>query len=225
LWCLFELRNPLWVVYECCDSDDNFPRKKYFMAIPVDILESEETRPSIKHYVNNKKLLLALTEYRKLVLAAKARGHKKPPVPEYVAECIILIAENLSRRPNFFHYPYREDMVGDAIENCVMYISAFNHEKSNNAFSYITQICCRAFIRRIKKEKRQSYTKLALAREMDKDGSFTSWLRDMSGDSEITMASFFKLTPTDLENFDKPAKKKAVVEVDLSLEIEEDSEL
>jgi len=58
-------------------------------------------------------------------------------------------------RPNFSNYIYRQDMVMDAVENCVIYCHRFDPEKSKNPFSYFTQVCWYAFIRRIGKEKRQ----------------------------------------------------------------------
>ena len=50
-------------------------------------------------------------------------------------------------------------MIGDGIENCLRYVNNFNPEKSNNPFSYFTQIIYYAFIRRIQKEKKQSHVK------------------------------------------------------------------
>ncbi len=50
-------------------------------------------------------------------------------------------------------------MIGDAIENCLRYIHNFNPEKSNNPFAYFTQIMYYAFLRRIEKEKKQTYIK------------------------------------------------------------------
>ena len=78
---------------------------------------------------------------------------------DYIGECIYKIATRLSTRPNFINYTYRDEMICDAIENCIQYISNFNREKSNNAFAYITQICYYAFLRRIQKEKKQVFIK------------------------------------------------------------------
>jgi DNA-directed RNA polymerase specialized sigma24 family protein len=69
------------------------------------------------------------------------------------------ISEGLSYRPNFINYTYRDDMVSDGIENCLLYINNFNPDKSANPFSYFTQIIYFAFIRRIQKEKKQLYIK------------------------------------------------------------------
>jgi hypothetical protein len=50
-------------------------------------------------------------------------------------------------------------MIGDGIENCLMYFDNFNPEKSKNPFAYFTQIIWYAFLRRIDKEKKQTYIK------------------------------------------------------------------
>jgi DNA-directed RNA polymerase specialized sigma24 family protein len=71
----------------------------------------------------------------------------------------LLIANKLSNRPNFINYPFKEEMISDGIENCLMYIDNFDPGKSSNPFAYITQIIYFAFIRRITKEKKHLYTK------------------------------------------------------------------
>jgi hypothetical protein len=113
-----------------------------------------------KHYVDNKKLLEAITEYRKKTTEYKAnKVGDKPPIPNYIGECMLLIAQRLSYKPNFINYSYREEMISDGIENCVSYIDNFDPEKSNNPFAYFTQIIYFAFLRRIQKEKKQLYIK------------------------------------------------------------------
>jgi hypothetical protein len=111
------------------------------------------------HYVDNKRLLQELTIHHELVKKAKAEGTQKPRISDYVGECILLIAKKLCNRPNFMNYPFKEEMIGDGIENCLMYIDNFDPAKSSNPFAYITQIVYFAFVRRITKEKRHLYTK------------------------------------------------------------------
>jgi len=111
------------------------------------------------HYVDNKKLLQELTIHHELVKKAKAEGTQKPRISDYVGECILLIAKKLCNRPNCMNYPFKEEMIGDGIENCLMYIDNFDPAKSSNPFAYITQIVYFAFVRRITKEKRHLYTK------------------------------------------------------------------
>jgi hypothetical protein len=50
-------------------------------------------------------------------------------------------------------------MIGDGIENCLMYFENFDPAKSKNPFAYFTQIIYYAFLRRIQKEKKQLYIK------------------------------------------------------------------
>jgi hypothetical protein len=111
------------------------------------------------YYVDNKKFLEAMVEFRESVHKAKEEGAPRPMVPMYIAECIMKIATHLSYKPNFVNYSFREEMISDGIENSLQYIDNFNPEKSSNPFAYFTQIIYYAFLRRIQKEKKYLYTK------------------------------------------------------------------
>ena len=112
-------------------------------------------RKRSEHYVNNKEFLAALIKYREDKEIAVLKGLPKPPIPRYIGECFLKIANHLSFKPNFVNYMLKEDMISDGIENCVQYIHNFNPEKSQNPFAYFTQIIHYAFLRRIQREKRQ----------------------------------------------------------------------
>jgi len=112
-------------------------------------------RKRSEHYVNNKEFLAALVKLREDREIAEIRGLPKPPIPRYIGECFLKIANHLSFKPNFVNYMFKEDMISDGIENCVQYIHNFNPEKSKNPFAYFTQIIHYAFLRRIQREKRQ----------------------------------------------------------------------
>ena len=112
-----------------------------------------------KHYVNNKEFLQAIIDWKEKVKDAESAGEEQPPVTDYIGECFMKIAQHLSFRPNFINYSYKEEMIGDGIENCLQYVNNFNPEKSKNPFSYFTQIIYYAFIRRIQKEKKQTHIK------------------------------------------------------------------
>jgi len=112
-----------------------------------------------KHYVNNKELFEAMVSYQQSIRDAQESGDDRPPVPEYVGQCLVQIANRLSHKPNFINYSYRDEMISDGIENCITYINNFNPEKSKNPFAYFTQIIYYAFLRRIQKEKKQLYIK------------------------------------------------------------------
>ena len=112
-----------------------------------------------KHYVNNADFLKALIDYKTACDTAKTEGEEDPIVPNYIGECFLKIANHLSRKPNFISYSFREEMVCDGIENCIMYFRNFDPTKSSNPFAYFTQIIYFAFLRRIQKEKKQLYVK------------------------------------------------------------------
>lgn len=112
------------------------------------------------HYVNNADFSSAVVEYVTVVQKAKADEITLPIVPDYIAQCFLKIAEGLSHKSNFIRYTYREEMVMDAVENCLKAIENYNLEAATrtgkpNAFAYFTQISWYAFLRRIAKEKKQ----------------------------------------------------------------------
>ena len=117
------------------------------------------------HYVNNADFSTAVVEYVKEVRIAKANEEQLPIVTNYIASCFLKIAEGLSHKSNFIRYTYREEMVMDAVENCLKAIENYNLETATrtgkpNAFAYFTQITLYAFLRRIAKEKKQQDIKL-----------------------------------------------------------------
>lgn len=124
-----------------------------------------------EHYVDNKAFLAALVEYRKACADAKKAGKKEPPIPEFIGECFLKIAQHLSYRPNFINYTYREDMVSDGVENCLLYMKNFNPRKSKNPFGYFTTVSFYAFVRRIQKERKHTYLKYKLIHNAITDGS------------------------------------------------------
>lgn len=112
-----------------------------------------------EHYVKNADFLAALKEYKAKCDEAKDLGKSEPRIPNYIGECFLKIAEHLSRKPNFSQYTFRDEMISDGVENCIMYFRNFNPLISSNPFSYFTQIIYYAFLRRIIKEKKQLYVK------------------------------------------------------------------
>jgi len=57
-------------------------------------------------------------------------------------------------------------MMSDGIENCLQYFDNFDPAKSKNPFAYFTQIIYFAFLRRIGKEKKQTYVKYKATEQM-----------------------------------------------------------
>lgn len=110
-------------------------------------------------YVDNNKLLEELRIRKGDVVKALSLGVEPPLPSSYIGNSILEICTRLSYSPNFIGYTFREDMIGDAILNCVAAIDKFDETKSPNPFGYFTQIAYYAFLVRIDKEKDQSYIK------------------------------------------------------------------
>ena len=116
------------------------------------------------HYVNNKLFSQSVVDYVTSVNEARDKTEDEPIITEYIGTCFLKIAEGLSHKPNFVGYTYREEMVMDAVENCIKAIMNYDVKKATrtglpNAFAYFTQITYYAFLRRIAKEKKQQEIK------------------------------------------------------------------
>ena len=163
------------------------------------------------HYVDNKKLYSVIVEYKMSVEKAEVENKPKPRIPNYVGECILLIATRLATKPNFVNYSYREEMISDGIENCVSYFDNFDPAKSDNPFAYFTQIIYYAFLRRIQKEKKQVYIKHKTAEnsmlfnevvEQGEDNEFNTNTVDFDNENISDFIKAFE------ENIDKKKVKR-----------------
>jgi len=110
-------------------------------------------------YVSNKLLYKTYCEWYAEIKIAQEEGIEEPKIPEFIVESMIKIATKLSYRFNFINYTFKDDMISDALYDCVRFSKKFNIERGDNPFSYLTTICFNAFLRVIDKEKKQSYIK------------------------------------------------------------------
>ncbi len=173
----------------------------------VQELSTKQTAPGA-HYVDNKKFLDALIEYKKEIDAAKIAGAEIPRVTDYIGECFVKIATHLSYKSNFINYTFRDDMISDGIENCLTAAAKFDPTKSSNPFAYYTQIIYFAFIRRIQKEKKHQATKYKLIENLDLD---TIIQQNDDSESARQLIEYLKkqLDGIDPEKRETPAQSKA----------------
>jgi len=134
-------------------------------VIPLPVVDPAPAKAN--HYIDNQQFLAALLEHRERVQAAKEAGGEPPRISNYLGECFIKIARHLSYKSNFINYSYKDEMISDAIENCLAVVNNFDPAKSKNPFAYFTQITFYAFVRRIQKEKKQLQTKYRYIDQMD----------------------------------------------------------
>jgi len=182
------------------------------------------------HYVNNADFSQAVVDYVTMARTAKEADKPKPMVTDYIARCFLKISEGLSHKANFVRYTYREEMVMDAVENCLKAIENYNIDKATrtgkpNAFAYFTQIAWYAFLRRIEKEKKQQDIKLkylsesglelVVAEEIDNDQAsrqtqaFVDELRER--------IDLVKDNDKDIKDYSKKVKKKRARHADSDL--------
>jgi len=175
------------------------------------------------HYVNNEQFLGEMVIYKKLVEDSKTNNKERPRVPEYIGSCLFKIATHLARKPNFANYTFKEDMISDGVENCLLYIDNFDPEKSANPFAYFTQIIYFAFLRRIQKEKKHMYVKyksmeneiITALIENNGEESISSQIHSMMQDSaynDIFIRDFISTFEDTKRKKDSSRKKKKEVE-------------
>ena len=157
------------------------------------------------HYVDNKLFFSEMEKWKTEIEESDEVDDLPPMVTEYMGECFYKIATHLSYRPNFINYTYREEMIGDGIENCIRYAKNFNPEKSKNPFAYFTQIIYYAFLRRIAKEKKQTHVK----NKMIENSQYQSWTTMDGDDSSYTVIGFDPTVMLPEEDVYKPKKKPA----------------
>ena len=167
-------------------------------------VRSKPVRRAPEHYVNNKEFSQAVVDYVNSVRAAEKNGKTAPRIPEYIGRCFLKISEGLSHKPNFIRYTYREEMVMDAVENCIKAIMNYNVEAatrsgSPNAFAYFTQICYFAFIRRIIKEKKQQDIKF---RYIEHAG-LEDFITNPEGGSEYVESTFIDVLKSRIDKVKK----------------------
>jgi len=121
-----------------------------------------------ENYIDNSKFSKAIIDYTRSI-----KDVENPPGPtEEIGEYFLKLCNGLSMSPNFRNYTFRDDMVMDAVENCIRVIGNYDPDTPTrtgkpNPFSYFTQIAYFAFLRRIAREKRQSDIKDSLINYAD----------------------------------------------------------
>lgn len=150
-------------------------------------LPSLKDDPNANHYVDNKRLHTELATYIYALREAKANGTPEPRVPEYVGRAILLISQRMATRPNFYNYSYKDEMIGDAVVNCLLYLHNYNPDKYTNPFGYLSRYVWNTFVRRINSEKKnQAINAKKLAAYGIEEESFAFDDQDSDGDFHNT---------------------------------------
>jgi len=146
------------------------------------------------NYVDNKRFLEEIIKYRADVALAKEKELDEPKIPEYIGECILKIAKNMATMPRFIRYSFKEEMISDGYENCIVYFHSFDPTKHNantgrpydNPFAYFSQVIYFAFLRRIGEEEEIRYAVYKNFQETITSQHDSSLLTDEEGNCVVT---------------------------------------
>ena len=158
------------------------------------------------HYVDNQKFYQEILKYRERVAEAKTKGVEPPRIPDYIGDCIWKIATKLANKPCFINYSYREEMISDGIENCILYFDDYNPDLGKNPFAYFTQVIYFAFLRRINKEEKNRYIIYKNFQETIVNNGHATYLVDGEDNHLMTVTLYDNIN----EFLDKFEKKEQV---------------
>jgi hypothetical protein len=134
---------------------------------------------------------------------ARTDGKPDPRLPDYIGLCFMELADGIGRRPNFSKYSYLDEMKADGIENCIIAANNFDPDRSEqNPFGYFSKIIWWAFLRRIDKEKKQTYVKYKAMQNLIVEGGI------QVGDGEAVSDTVMDHIISDFEG--KKTKKEKV---------------
>jgi len=160
-------------------------------------------------YVDNEKLHAEMIEYIKEVRISKAAGKPLPPINNYIGGCILRIAQGLAMKGSFSGYTYKDEMISDGVENCILYIHNYNPDVSSNAFSYFTFIIFRAFLRRIAKEKKHQYIKQkSLIKSVYDKSYFTTDGESGEVDADVNLDMNMDFASEFVKNYEKKLEEE-----------------
>lgn len=152
-----------------------------------------------------------------LIKKAKRVGNIIPKIDDFLGNCFLDMANNIIYKYNFNRYPYKDEMISDGIVDCLKYVDTFDSSREN-PFAYFTSAISNAFIRRIKREKREGYVKSKLLSNSDVD-IFELQEQDDSEDFLNTFKEYMIVYNNyDGSMFEKPKKEKVITYKGATLE-------
>jgi len=126
----------------------------------------KEKKKKPKNYLNNADMLKQIE-----------LSHKQGKMTEEFGRMTIELCKRYAKHPKFANiYSHEEDMKAYAIMTVVKVWKSFNPEKSNNPFSYFTQILRHAFYAYGNSEKKQQDAKAAVKKDLGLNPSFMELL-------------------------------------------------
>ena len=142
------------------------------------------------NYVDKEALYDDIVNWQDAVALAGTTGAEPPVMPRSVWMAILEIANGMATRWNFRDYSWIDEMVGDGIEAATRAVVKFDrtHEKKN-PFGFLTFVIWRAFVNRLKLEKKLHEDKM----KMMLDETFDGYERGEFDDNELSKTGMIGL--------------------------------
>jgi len=128
------------------------------------------------HYIDKAEFHREMVEFKTNPKnIARVKAGERPIVPESIAKKILMLCEKHTYNHKFGdRFPFRDEMMLDAVETCIRYIWNYDHNKYDNPFGYFNLIASRDFIKRIKKEKKMFEKKVMYVQNLGVLDEFVS---------------------------------------------------
>lgn len=193
-----ELENDVEVEEEVIDLPPEKRRKNKKGEVSDDYVDNQKLYDNIKDWQNSANDFAVRYEHQiqqfypdrkdgnsfekalTSAIAAKVIPNE-PKISDEIGVSILHICTKFSQKPNWRGYSWREEMVDDAVIDCVRGIRKFNSTSYTNPFAYFTQVAHWAFTGRIVKEKQEHERKLAMAFDPTNEAAYTT----LDGDKTV----------------------------------------
>lgn len=161
-----------------------------------------------RNYINNPELHEAMC-----LFISDLNKDPDTKIPKYISSGITHIVNRFSNHPHFINYPYKSEMIGDAMLTCFQRIGNYDpHAKairgenigklSKNPLAYFTQIAYHAFINRINIEKKQMNIRLRVAIHEGRSVEFLKSAASIFGMDEVQIEKYMN------EHFEETVDKR-----------------
>lgn len=100
----------------------------------------------------SKNIYVENAEFCDMIIKYK-EGDRSPRLMHNIGKTLMQIANGFSQKHQWRNYPFREDMVAEAVAHCWRYFESFDPSVTKNPFSYFTQTCYYNFLATIETER------------------------------------------------------------------------
>lgn len=121
------------------------------------------TRKKRNEYVNNKKFYKEIVDFQR-----KRFEDPECEIPIALYYMCEAIATNIATQANFSSYTYKDEMIGNAVLDCLKALTKFDTTKKN-PFAYFTSVVRNCFLITMRKEERERNKKDSMGMRYDKN--------------------------------------------------------